>query len=88
MRDTIYRDEAVEVIKAWFKVIKLNPDILIDGIISLPSAEKIQGEWTQNVFRSDIYRYECSNCKAHHRARYDYCPSCGARMQKGIDNER
>lgn len=43
--------------------------------------DRPQGEWTQNVFRSDIYRYECSNCKAHHRARYDFCPSCGADMR-------
>ena len=49
-------------------------------------ADRPQGEWIQNVLRSDIYRYECSNCKAHHRARYDYCPSCGARM-KGADDE-
>lgn len=52
----------------------------------IPSADRPQGEWTQNVFRSDIYRYECSNCKAHHRARYDFCPSCGTRM-KGADDE-
>ena len=43
MRDTIYRDEAVEVIKRWFEKIKLNPDILIDSIISIPSAERPQG---------------------------------------------
>lgn len=49
-------------------------------------ADRPQGEWTQSVFRSDIYRYECSNCKAHHRARYDFCPSCGASM-KGADDE-
>ena len=49
-------------------------------------ADRPQGEWTQNVSRSSIYRYECSNCKAHHRARYDFCPSCGARM-KGADDE-
>lgn len=57
------------------------------GMPNFATAEEIsQGEWTQNVFRSDIYRYECSNCKAHHRERYHYCPSCGARM-KGADDE-
>lgn len=58
----------------------------IERVQALPSTDRPQGEWTQNVFRSDIYRYECSNCKAHHRTRYDYCPSCGARM-KGAEDD-
>ena len=49
MRDTIYRDEAVEVVKKWFEKIKLNPDILIDSIISLPSADRPQGEWIERL---------------------------------------
>lgn len=43
MKDTIYRENAIEVIRAWFETTKLNPDILIDGIIALPSADKLQG---------------------------------------------
>ena len=38
------------------------------------------GEWILTPMLSDNYRYECSNCMSHHRARYDYCPSCGSRM--------
>ena len=49
-------------------------------ILRLPSADRPQGEWTESALRSDIHRYECSNCKAHHMERYNYCPSCGARM--------
>ena len=44
MKDTIYRENAIEIIRAWFETIKLNPDILVDGIISLPSADKPQGD--------------------------------------------
>ena len=44
------------------------------------------GEWTLMPMLPDNHRYKCSICNRHHRARYDYCPSCGARM-KGGDNE-
>lgn len=27
------------------------------------------------------YCYNCSNCRTSHRARYNYCPSCGAEME-------
>lgn len=38
------------------------------------------GKWTHEDCHAMTYKYCCSNCKAHHRAMYDYCPSCGARM--------
>ena len=38
------------------------------------------GTWDIN-YLSDIYRYRCSACNAVHRARYDFCPSCGAKME-------
>ena len=44
------------------------------------------GKWILDNPRSDdslIYRYACSECHAHHRARYDFCPSCGADMRGG-----
>lgn len=44
------------------------------------------GGWTLMPMLPDNHRYKCSICNRHHRARYDYCPSCGARM-KGGDNE-
>lgn len=59
---------------------------VLDRIRAIPSVNKMQCEWTENVLRPNVHRYECSNCKAHHMARYDYCPSCGAQM-KGASNE-
>ena len=41
-KDIIYREDAIEVVKKWFEVIRLNPDILIDSIISIPSADRPQ----------------------------------------------
>ena len=37
-----------------------------------------KGKWIIDNPHSAIYRYACSECHAHHRARYDFCPSCGS----------
>ena len=50
---------------------------------NLPSAqpERKKGKWIKDNPHSEIYRYACSECHAHHRARYDFCPSCGVDMR-------
>lgn len=56
-------------------------DEVIDSLERVPSINKIKsGRWTHEDRYSATYKYRCSECGAHHRARYDYCPSCGARM--------
>lgn len=45
-------------------------------------AEPKTGEWILMPMLPVNHRYKCSICKRHHRERYDYCPSCGARMLK------
>ena len=42
-----------------------------------------KGKWVLDNPHSEIYRYACSECHAHHRSRYDFCPSCGADMKEG-----
>ena len=37
--DLISRQAAIDVVEKWFEKIGLNPDICIDGLISLPSAQ-------------------------------------------------
>lgn len=49
-------------------------------IRALPSTDH-NGHWTLTPMLPDNHRYECSNCKRHHRERYDFCPSCGADMR-------
>ena len=39
MSDLIRRHKAIKCIKWWFSLIQLNPDILIDEVISIPSEE-------------------------------------------------
>ncbi len=41
------------------------------------------GRWIENPMLPDAHRYECPNCHAHHRERYDFCPSCGKYMRGG-----
>ena len=54
-----------------------------DRIEALPTVDAvpvIHGRWTIEDRHASTYPYCCSNCTAHHRARYDYFPSCGAKM--------
>ena len=91
MRDTIYRDEAVEVIKKWFEKIKLNPDILIDSIISIPSADRPHGYW----IKLGPAEYRCSECGkiqyADDENELNYCCCCGShnkiRRVIGVEDE-
>lgn len=40
-------------------------------------AEVNTWHWILKPMLPDIHRYECPNCHALHRERYDFCPSCG-----------
>ena len=84
MDDLIKREDAIEVVKKWFEVIELNPDILIDSIISIPSADRPQGEWECDEYAI----YHCSNCGCTATWDYNYCPNCGSRNSKRIREQR
>lgn len=43
--------------------------------------EQKTGKWTIEDCHAATYKYCCSECNAHHRARYDFCPTCGTRME-------
>lgn len=63
-KDIIYREDAIEVVKKWFEVIKLNPDILIDSIISIPFADnEIIGKLKTAIENEEI----CKNCPTAER---------------------
>lgn len=95
MRDTVYRDEVIEICKRWRrKAIKEQngegwymADILLKFIQRMPSADRPQGE---NLLEEYPSLFECSICGAScfDTIPWDcniiFCPNCGARM-KGAD---
>lgn len=42
---------------------------------------KGHGEWVKDRIGMQ-YPYRCTKCDNHHRAMYNYCPSCGAKMEE------
>lgn len=53
---------------------------LVKRQMTVDAVPVVHGRWTIADCHAAMYPYCCSNCTAHHRARYDFCPSCGAKM--------
>ena len=50
-----------------------------DRLRDLPTIEPKHGKWIFRNFESP-YIWGCSECGDHVRARYNFCPNCGSRM--------
>ena len=91
--DLISRADAIKAVASITMSIHLS-DVICDKLLALPSADAVHGEW---IWRTDIpigdgrtsAGYICSNCGKDywHGNVFNYCPSCGARMYKGGDDE-
>lgn len=64
---------------------RLTPSHVINGIESLPSADRPTGEWIKSHIGTIAEGYFCTNCGKHGYREY-LCPNCGAKM-KGADDE-
>ena len=94
--DCISREAAIKNIKGWFDKIGLNPDILIDSMITLPAIipERPKGKWIEVLEYKDenisTWHYECSKCGAKSYKCIEplekYCHNCGAEMSEGEEN--
>lgn len=72
MRDTIYRDEAVEICERWRQRAKklhdrdgwYMADILLRFMKEMPSADRVQGKWIHNPngIDRDFIWWKCSEC--------------------------
>ena len=100
MSDTIYREDAIKVIKdnsfaPGVDYLEINGYGAIDDIRALPSVDIPQGEWIDAEIRHEdgvLPIQVCSECKTFYPLEYTggghrYCPNCGARM-KGADDDR
>ncbi len=98
MKDTIYRDEAVEICERWRQRAKEHhdrdgwymADILLKFMREMPSVDRPQGEWINHfddLFPEDS-TIECSICHEEQPLEIDdnYCPNCGARMKGASDD--
>lgn len=85
-------DTAIDAADEWDCDFSFERDRKIrDAFMALPTVDAVpvrHGRWTIGSYRPAAFPYCCSNCKAFHRARYGYCPSCGAKMdgKYGDDN--
>lgn len=72
--DLISRQAALEVVSRYFDLIGLNPDICIDGILSLPTEEPELDEW-------------CTDCKEYDQERHS-CPRWNRVIRQTIEDLR
>ena len=80
--DLVRRSDAIEAVEN--NSYGMGSRASVKAIKALPSAEAVQGEWT-NV---GVLTVRCSNCKSefHELEAMNFCPNCGADM-RGEDGE-
>ena len=83
-KDIIYREDAIKAINLRAIIphdvaSAQYANMAINAIRSVPSADRLQGVWTN----AGILTVHCSNCKSefHELEAMNYCPNCGADMR-------
>ena len=82
MSDLISREQAID---SWDKLSIRGRTEFDQVLMTLPSADRPQGEW---IDEGDPLTIRCSKCD-YRAARYNntnYCPNCGARMKVADDD--
>ncbi len=97
--DLISRADAIEAVRGLFDMRRRRAKEIVACIESafeaLPSAEAVQGEWIcKDSDDMSVFWYECSICgekppkdQFNHEWKSNFCPNCGAKMNKGGDEE-
>lgn len=87
-------ETVIGMVGTYFRnVLNLNPDLLIDGIVSLPTVDAVEvvhGHWKKDP--SGYGFWICSACGFVSEASaadmlYKFCPVCGAKMD-GKDGDQ
>lgn len=92
MADYISREAFLEEMETWVccsederRMLEITKERM-KGYPAADVRENARGEWAIEDCHAATYKYCCSKCKAHHRAMYDFCPSCGADMRQKDDS--
>ena len=81
-------ETVIGMVNTYFRnVLNLNPDLLIDGIVSLPTVDAVPVKHGRWIYHPDWQAdgecgYECSECGMGSDVDYPYCMLCGARMER------
>jgi lipopolysaccharide biosynthesis regulator YciM len=74
-----YRQGQLNILKIIDSDIKSEMARVREELKALPPVTPT-GHWMQDGLRRK-YTWMCSRCHDHYRAMYDYCPSCGMKME-------
>ena len=86
--DYIKRKDVIKIVRDWFSVIELNPDILVDSIMALPAADVVErkkGKWILHHDNMGNIYWTCSECGFKGDCNHtitNFCNNCGADMRK------
>lgn len=81
--DCISRNAAIDVMFNFHECYgRRYAEIDLEEFNALPSAQR-EGKWIKEYeeWFTD-YPYKCTNCGKYSRARYHFCPNCGADMME------
>ena len=91
MSDLIEREDAI---KALYKYNFVTKEVIEREIMSIPSADRPQGEWIDAEIRHEdgvLPIQVCSECKTFYPLEYtggghNFCPNCGSKMRGEHDD--
>lgn len=88
MEDLIWKKDALEVASKECREWRGIFERIEMALKNIPAVEPKQGTWLFKEITDDYHvTGQCSVCKERRRID-NFCPNCGADMQKGADNER
>lgn len=84
--DTL-KEKARKLIPRYYASVVMNLFDLVDNLAdNMPTIEPKKGKWTDHTC-INWHGYHCSVCDYETQRATNYCPNCGARMERSEDAE-